>query len=220
LSYGDENPSSADKTPRTRPDGGVRQPNPGSVPPVAGSAAADGGREWRDDSQRLEEYRAGARNGDDQRRPNLLEPEPRQAEPAVLEALRVELESQQWSGPLPPPATLYQYEQVQPGLAERIVAMAETVATGEIKTRDRLARAEIEQARTGQALAFVLTIIAVGAAIYFFAADDIAAGCAFVSFPVIMLIRSFLTSLRGEGRRHDTEDQADNPGRSSEINAG
>jgi uncharacterized membrane protein len=106
----------------------------------------------------------------------------------------------------------YQYEQVQPGLAERIVAMAETVATGEIKTRDKLADAEIERARSGQVLAFLLTIIALGAAIYFFAARDPVAGGALLSFPVIMLIRSFLIGLRGESADRREADDASTSG--------
>lgn len=83
--------------------------------------------------------------------------------------------------------------------------MAETAATGEIKTRDRLASAEIEQSRAGQALAFLLTIVALGASIYFFAVHDPVAGGVLVSFPVIMLIRSFLTGLRGEDRGRDDD---------------
>jgi hypothetical protein len=92
--------------------------------------------------------------------------------------------------------------------------MAETVATGEIKTRDKLADAEIERARTGQALAFALTIIALGAAIFFFAVHNPVAGGALLSFPVIMLIRSFLTSIRGEvpGRRSGDEPDDDDSG--------
>jgi len=93
---------------------------------------------------------------------------------------------------MPAPATLAQYNQVQDGLAERIVAMAETVATGDIKTRDKLATAEIERARSGQALAFLLTLIALGAAIWFFAVGNDIAGGVLLSVPVIMLIRSFL----------------------------
>jgi uncharacterized membrane protein len=51
----------------------------------------------------------------------------------VLEVLQLQLEQRQWAGPLPPPAILYQYEQVRAGLVERIVAMAETAATGETR---------------------------------------------------------------------------------------
>lgn len=94
---------------------------------------------------------------------------------------------------MPSPRTLAQYEQVQQGLADRIAAMAETVATGDIRTRDKIADAEIERAKTGQALAFTLTIIAIASAIVFFALHNNIAGCVFLSVPVIMLIRSFLT---------------------------
>ena len=71
--------------------------------------------------------------------------------------------------------------------------MAETAATGEIKTREKLAYAEIEQAKTGQALAFLLTMVAMGAAIYFFAASNPIAGGALLSFPGSC---SFCCSLR------------------------
>ncbi|HEU5416241.1 MAG TPA: DUF2335 domain-containing protein [Streptosporangiaceae bacterium] len=93
---------------------------------------------------------------------------------------------------MPAPAVLAQYEQVQEGLAERIVAMAETVATGDIKTREKIAEAEVDRARSGQALAFLLTLMALGAAIWFFALGNNVAGGVLLSVPVIMLIRSFL----------------------------
>jgi hypothetical protein len=55
--------------------------------------------------------------------------------------------------------------------------------------------------------AILLTIIALGAAIYFFAVHNAVTGGALLSFPVIMLIRSFLTSLCRDtsGPRHDDE---------------
>jgi hypothetical protein len=83
--------------------------------------------------------------------------------------------------------------------------MAETATTGEIKTREKLASAEIDQARVGQSLAFLLTIIALGAAIYFFVVHNATAGGLLLSFPVIMLIRSFLTGLRGDGGKPDDD---------------
>jgi len=94
---------------------------------------------------------------------------------------------------MPSPEALAQYEQVQAGLADRITAMAETVATGDIKIRQALANAEIERARSGQAMAFFLTLIALGAAIYLFVAGNDIAGGVLLSVPVIMLIRSFLS---------------------------
>jgi uncharacterized membrane protein len=100
---------------------------------------------------------------------------------------------------MPSPGVLAQYEQVQQGFAERIMTMAETVTTGDIKTRDRIAQAEIERARSGQALAFLLTIIAMGASIYFFATGNPVAGGVLLSVPVVMLIRSFLGGFAERG---------------------
>ena len=54
------------------------------------------------------------------------------------------------------------------------------------------ADAEIERARTGQAIAALITTIALGAAIYFFAVDNPVAGGVLLSVPVIMLVRAFL----------------------------
>jgi uncharacterized membrane protein len=38
---------------------------------------------------------------------------------------KITLQAQQWTGPLPPPAALEQFERVIPGGAERILRMAE-----------------------------------------------------------------------------------------------
>jgi len=70
--------------------------------------------------------------------------------------------------------------------------MAETTATGTIMTDDKLADAEIGQANTGQAMAFTITLIAIVASIVFFAVGMTVPGGLLLSFPVIMLVRSFL----------------------------
>jgi uncharacterized membrane protein len=94
---------------------------------------------------------------------------------------------------MPSPATLAQYELIQAGLAERIMAMAETAVTGDIRTRDKVADAAIARARIGQIMAYSLTLIALTAAVLFFIFHNPIAGGVLVSVPVIMLIRSFLT---------------------------
>jgi len=203
LSHGYTDSSTAGTPSNGKSDDWVRQPDAGSVTSPATDQGSDGAGVLGDARSGLEEYRASVGRGDDQPGPGVPDRTSGESEGA-LEALLVQLEQRQWSGPLPPPATLYQYELVQPGLAERIIAMAETTATGEIKIRDKLATAEIDQARTGQALAFLLTIAALGAAIYFFAVHDLVAGGALLSFPVIMLIRSFLTGIRS-GVQHQDE---------------
>ncbi|MEN9281539.1 MAG: hypothetical protein RL594_474 [Bacteroidota bacterium] len=43
----------------------------------------------------------------------------------VMQAKQVVMHTQQWTGPLPPPSVLHQYDEVFPGLAERIVTSME-----------------------------------------------------------------------------------------------
>jgi len=121
--------------------------------------------------------------------PVSLTPEQRSLRASIAAQYQIE---RKWDGLMPSPSTLAEYDMVQPGLAERITAMAEIVATGDIKSRAKIADAEIERARTGQAIAALITTIALGAAIYFFAVDNPVAGGVLLSVPVIMLVRAFL----------------------------
>ena len=140
--------------------------------------------------------RRAERDMEERRRPDTARrdedtQQSRPVELGALEALQYQIE-RKWEGPMPSPSTLAQYDMVKPGLAERITTMAETVATGDIKIRAKIADAKIERARTGQALAALITTIALGAAIYFFAVDNPVGGGVFLSVPVIMLVRAFL----------------------------
>ncbi|TYK53060.1 DUF2335 domain-containing protein [Actinomadura decatromicini] len=109
----------------------------------------------------------------------------------LLDQIQVSLQND-WSGPLPPPAALQQYEMVLTGAADRILCMAETMTTGTSKRQDKLADAEIERARQGQAIAFTLTLLSFIASIVFFVLKQPIPGCAFISFPVLMMIKAFL----------------------------
>lgn len=102
---------------------------------------------------------------------------------------------------------LAEYERLLPGCAGRLLAMAETVATGRIENETRLTQAEVETAKHGQAFAFLLTLVAFVASIVFFAVSNIVAGIAFISFPVVMLVRSFLGHTRSEKREPPAEQQ-------------
>jgi uncharacterized membrane protein len=52
-----------------------------------------------------------------------------------------------FSGPLPPPAMLDQYNRIEPGLADRIVAMAEKSLQHEQQVQSKMLDAEIEVSR-------------------------------------------------------------------------
>jgi uncharacterized membrane protein len=99
--------------------------------------------------------------------------------------------TQSYTGPIPP-SVLREYDDLVPGFAQRYLLMTERAVTGHIDRDDKLAEAEVDLGKTGQALAFGLTLIAMTAAIVFFAVGNNVAGLAFLSVPLLLLIRSFL----------------------------
>lgn len=80
--------------------------------------------------------------------------------------------------------------------------MAETVISGPVQNAAKLTDAEVEGSRRGLAFAMVLTSATFVASVVFFilavlgvgsTAACITAGSVFLSVPVIMLVRSFIT---------------------------
>jgi hypothetical protein len=70
--------------------------------------------------------------------------------------------------------------------------MTELAVTGKINNESKLVDGIVRDANKGTNLAFGLTVFAFAAAVVFFALGDRVAGPAFLSFPVGMLIHSFL----------------------------
>jgi len=77
------------------------------------------------------------------------------------------------SGPLPPPKALEEYDKVLPGLAERIVTMAEAESAHRHDMDKELARQneiiinkEFAERRVGQVMGLGIALITIGAAIF------------------------------------------------------
>ncbi len=78
-----------------------------------------------------------------------------------------------FSGPIPSPATLDEYNQISPGLADRIVSMAETQATHRREIEHKAMSADISdqskkfsEARIGQFCALIIGLAAIAAGTY------------------------------------------------------
>lgn len=79
----------------------------------------------------------------------------------------------QFSGPMPPPEYLARYEQICPGSADRMLAMAEKEADHRRTTETTIVAAQIEhhnkqfsEARRGQICAVIITLAGLGAGLY------------------------------------------------------
>lgn len=57
--------------------------------------------------------------------PEVVRPVDKTAGKSVEERLVVEMTAKSWSGPVPPPEVVARYEEIQPGLADRMFRMAE-----------------------------------------------------------------------------------------------
>jgi uncharacterized membrane protein len=74
--------------------------------------------------------------------------------------------SQQWSGPLPPPGALEQFNQIIPNGAERIMRMVELEQEHRIKYEDDGLKATIRDTKRGHWLGGAISIVAVCASAF------------------------------------------------------
>lgn len=71
-----------------------------------------------------------------------------------------------WGGPLPAPKALKEYEVILPGLAERIVKMAENQGTHRISLESSVVKSQLTQSGRGQLLGFAISIICLIATVW------------------------------------------------------
>jgi len=122
------------------------------------------------------------------------------------------VEVAQFSGPLPPPGVLANYEQAMPGAAERIFRMAEKEQENRHRKEQRyqdyldndLSSTTTTQ-RLGQGAATLISLGGLGLAFYAFAVGASGKGVAIVLTEIVALSGAFLWS-----RRRGSGDQADN----------
>jgi uncharacterized membrane protein len=105
-----------------------------------------------------------------------------------------------WSAPLPPPAQLDLYEQVLPGLAERIVALTEREAAH----RHWLDRAFVRYRYFGQWAAVLIALAALGSGVFLVHDGQSAYGFAAILSAIAGLVAVFLVrQFFGNGRTND-----------------
>ncbi len=71
-----------------------------------------------------------------------------------------------FSGPLPPPETLQKYDQILPGLAERIMRQAESQTSHRIEIEKKVIKSDVVNSRLGLIFGFILGLIGIGGGVY------------------------------------------------------
>ncbi|MFD4368973.1 hypothetical protein [Rhodococcus sp. NPDC058521] len=106
-----------------------------------------------------------------------------------------------WSGPLAHHADMVEYQKLVPDAPERIFRMAEVQTVDKSARLDKLAEAEIDQAKSDRSSATAFLLIFTIASIVFFAIGNVVAGACFMSIPVLGVIK---TMWMGPGSKSDS----------------
>ncbi len=113
-----------------------------------------------------------------------------------------------WTGPLPPPSMLSEYNRAFPGCAERIVSMAEAESRSrhenerhERESRRMIIQSDVFSQKAGLVLAFLLALFVISIGAFLIYTDRLVWGAGIVGFPLIALISLFVY-----GRRQQTTD--------------
>ncbi|MCA8976783.1 MAG: DUF2335 domain-containing protein [Planctomycetes bacterium] len=109
-----------------------------------------------------------------------------------------------WVGPLPPPEALQHYEAIHPGLANRIVTMAEEQSAHRRGIETSVVNGNLEAQRRGQWLAFVLALAVMGFAGVLVYAGMTAPGVGLVITEIAGFVGVFLW-----GRKKQAEERAE-----------
>lgn len=120
----------------------------------------------------------------------------------------------QFSGPMPPPEFLARYEEICPGSADRMLAMAEKEADHRRSTETTIISAQIShrnkqflEARCGQICALIITLAALGAGVYTAVQGHEIAGSVIGVGGIGGIVATFILG-RAKQEESDEEDEA------------
>lgn len=106
-----------------------------------------------------------------------------------------------WSAPLPPPDLLKQYNEVFPGCAERIVAMAESQSSHRQQVESKVIAGNVTSQTTGLWLGFILALIVILSGAWLVYTGHVAWGAAFAGFPLVSLVSVFVLGKRQQTKQ-------------------
>lgn len=152
------------------------------------------------------------RNRDKQR-----QPVPRSSSPAdenVRQIARQEIStSSAFSGPLPPPHILVQYNEAVPNGAERIIAMAEKQANHRMTLESRVVDADIKRSNGGLVAGFIVALAGLAASFFMIDGGHEVAGVIVGTTDIVGLVGVFIygTVSRRRERKERTQMMAGEP---------
>lgn len=120
---------------------------------------------------------------------------PRQNQRAEPPQGQVLTTSQQWSGPLPPPGALEQFNAIIPNGAERIMSMVEREQENRLQQENAVLSATISDTQRGHWMGLAISVVSICAAAW---TASIGAhptvSIALVGLPIVALVKSIIAS--------------------------
>lgn len=104
----------------------------------------------------------------------------------------------EFSGPIPPPAVLKQYEEISPGSADRILSMAEKEQHHRHRLENTVAVDDTMLSRLGMRFAFAITMTSLSAATWLGFLGHEIAGSAIGACGITLIVARFLSRPRPE----------------------
>jgi uncharacterized membrane protein len=125
----------------------------------------------------------------------------------LLQISRQQEVTQSFSGPLPPPLVLREYNAILPGLAERIVAQAEQQTEHRIRLETRVVNADISKSWAGLICGLVVSLACIGSGVTCVLYGHDWAGTTIATGAVVGLVSTFIygTAVRKAERTEKTK---------------
>ncbi len=105
---------------------------------------------------------------------------------------KLQLQRAHFSGPLPPPSLLEQYEQCVPGAGERIIRLTEAQGDHRRLMEKTVVNRTFSEARFGQVCAVLVALAGIGAAAYVAVSGHEIAGSILGGSTMAMIVTAFL----------------------------
>lgn len=114
--------------------------------------------------------------------------------------------SEHYSGPIPPPDILAKYNDVMPGLADKLVDQFIAQGAHRMGIESKVVAADIQRSRWGLVAGFTLSLLIIGGGYYLIYLENSAEGIAVMASTVVMLVGTFVYAT--ERRRSERKDKA------------
>lgn len=136
--------------------------------------------------------------------PKIFDAVPKNKRPQLIRGIAMTV-MKAHSGPLPDPETLERYSVLIPNGAERIMQMAEKQQNHRMGLESRVIDSQLRQSNTGQILAFVIGLAALGAGAFCIYSGHELGGSVIGGGGIVGLVTAFIKGRSAQERNLETK---------------